>query len=190
MENKELYDKYNKGSHWHSHPKEYAENFSKFLKENDFQNLLIDAGCGNGRDVNVFQKQGFDVLGIDISSDAVEGAQSNFPECKFEIQDIENLRIEDESVSAFFIINVVHYLKKKQAIAEIHRTLKKDGYLLIHFNLSIIDEDQQKDYEDSEGDIKELFEEFHILDERIIKRIDTEPKKHTHTILELLLKKK
>ena len=113
MENKALYDKYNKGSHRHSHPTEYAEEFFKFLKDKNFQGLIVDAGCGNGRDTNVFQREGFNVIGIDTSKDAISHAQSNFPECKFE-----------------------------------------------------------------------------IIDERIIKRIDTEPKKHTHTILGLLLKKK
>ena len=149
MENKSLYDKYSKGNHWHSHPTEYAENFSKFLKSKNFQGLIVDAGCGNGRDIDVFQKGEFNVLGIDISDEVIENAKSNFPKCKFEVQDMENLDMEDESISAFFVINVIHYLKKKKAMAEIHRVLKKDGYLLIHFNLSIIDENQVKDYEDS-----------------------------------------
>ena len=59
MEERKLYQKYSAGRHWGKHPTIYAESFSEFLKENNFEGLIVDVGCGNGRDVKVFSKLGF-----------------------------------------------------------------------------------------------------------------------------------
>ncbi|MFH1455450.1 MAG: class I SAM-dependent methyltransferase [archaeon] len=151
--------------------------------------MLVDLGCGNGRDVKVFHDQGFNVVGIDISDENLELAKKTFPECKFEKQDIEDLNFEDESVDAYYMVNVIHYVDMVKAFQEIQRTLKKDGFLFIHFNLSIEDETGTVDYQISESEVMDLVKSFEVVDKKVFERIDLQPIKHTHKILQLILKK-
>jgi len=189
MKQKQLYEKYKKGKHWKNHPKIYAKEFAEFLKDNNFQGFLVDLGCGNGRDVNIFQKEGFNVLGIDISEEVIKKASETFPNCKFEVQDIEKLNFNDNSVGAYLMINVIHYVNMEKALKEILRTLDDKGFLFIHFNLSITDDKGNIDYEQNEDEIMNLISNFEILDKKIFERIDEKPKKHIHKILQLILRK-
>ena len=141
MEEKKLYDKYLEGNHWENHPTIYAERFSELLKQNNFKGEVIDFGCGNGRDVNCFNKKGFISRGIDNNSDNLALAKNSFPSLKFEFQDIENLNFRNSSVDTGFMINVIHYLDKNKAFREVLRVLKPGAYFFIHFNLEIKDSD-------------------------------------------------
>jgi len=189
MQNEELYKKYLAGRHWEQHPIIYAEKFSDFLKEKNFKDLLVDLGCGTGRDVNVFNQNNLNVLGVDLSDEEIWKANKNFPELNFSVMDAENLKLEPKSVGAFFAINIIHYLDQEKAFAEINRTLKPNGYLFIHFNLSIIDQDSLSDYQKPEEEIIKLFNGFKILEKNTFKRIDYKPFEHTHTILEIIAEK-
>jgi len=188
MESQLLFKKYCPGKHWINHPATYSGEFSKFLKKNNFQGLLVDIGCGRGRDVDIFSKNGFNVLGIDNDNNEINIAKSSY-DCDFELQDVENLKFQDNSVSAFFMINVIHYTKMEKALREIYRSLKEKGYLFIHFNISIIDENGNIDYEHKEEEILDLVSDFKIIEKKIIERIDDKQIKHTHKIMELILQK-
>jgi len=189
MREQELYNKYSKDKHWEKHPTLYAESFINFLKKTSFDGSIVDIGCGNGRDVSRFNKAGFNVLGIDISEEEINDAKKNFPNIKFDIQNVEKLKFKDNSIDAYFMINVIHYTNKVKALSEIFRTLKKDGYLFIHFNLSIIDEYRKLDYLYEESDIIKLVSKFKIINKNIFERIDKKPVKHIHKIMELILQK-
>ena len=124
MQSKTLYQKYSDGRHWEKHPTLYAETFAEFLKSVNFEGMIVDVGCGIGRDVNVFSKLGFNAFGIDNSKQEIENCKKKFPELKFEVQEAEKLKFKDNSVDAFFMINVIHYVDKEKAIQEIFRALK------------------------------------------------------------------
>ena len=109
MEEKPLFDKYQEGRHWENHPTVYAETYIAFLKEEDFDDLLVDVGCGDGRDVAVFQQNGINVLGVDYSPEEIDNAKSKHPNLRFEVQNAEALDFDDNSVGAYFAINVIHY---------------------------------------------------------------------------------
>lgn len=189
MKNKELHEKYKEGCHWRFHPTTYAEKFADFLKSKSFNGLLVDVGCGNGRDVAVFKKKGLDALGIDKSFVEIKIAKLTNPDCKFKKLDVEKLELEDNSVSAFFMINVMHYVNEKKAINEIFRTLRKNGYAFIQFNLLIKDKEGIVDYSHNEDDILKLVSKFDVVSKRTFTRVDSFPKKHTHKIMEVILKK-
>ena len=128
-------------------------------------------------------------MGIDISKKEIQIAKNKFKNLKFEIQNAENMNFENNSVGAFFMINVIHYLNKAKAINEIYKKLRHGGYLFIHFNLSIIDYDSEIDYNDPEENILKLTKKFKIIHKKIFKRLDKTPIPHTHKILELILQK-
>lgn len=189
MKSQALFDKYLKGKHWFNHPTIYAEKFACFLKDHGFNKLLIDVGSGNGRDVAVFCKHGLDVVGIDYSEKEIDLAKTNFPQCNFVVQNAENLDLQNKSVGAFFMINVIHYTNQNKVFKEFARTLKDGGFIFIHFNLEIKDVDNKVDYKQDEKKIIKLVSGFKIVEKNIFERADNLPKVHTHKIMELILEK-
>lgn len=189
MESIKLFKKYNKGKHWKKHPTDYVKTFIEFLKRQQFNGIIIDLGCGDGRDVNEFNKAGFKALGIDNSEIEIKNAEVNFPYLNFKLDNIEKLNLENNSVDAFYMINVIHYVNKKVAIEEILKKLKSKGYFFVHFNLLIKDINNKVDYENKEKDILNLVSQFKIISKNIFEREDKEPIPHKHRILELILQK-
>jgi ubiquinone/menaquinone biosynthesis C-methylase UbiE len=189
MQSQKLYDKYKSGRHWDKHPISYAESFSNFLKNKSFRGLVVDIGCDGGRDVDIFSKQGFDVVGIDYSESEIKLARDRFPTYKFDVQNAEQLNFKDSSVGALFIINVIHYLNQEKAFKGFFRILQPGGYIFIHFNLEIKGVGEEIDYSQREADIKNLLGNFKIIKNDVIERKDEKPLPHTHKILELILEK-
>ncbi len=189
MQSKTLYQKYSDGRHWEKHPTLYAETFAEFLKSVNFEGMIVDVGCGIGRDVNVFSKLGFNAFGIDNSKQEIENCKKKFPELKFEVQEAEKLKFKDNSVDAFFMINVIHYVDKEKAIQEIFRALKPHRYFFIHFNMDIIDKNGKVDYHHNQEDILKLVSKFKIIRQKLFERVDHQPIEHKHKIMELILQK-
>ncbi len=190
MHARKLFIKYQKGRHWEKHPLIYAEKFAKFLKNKSFSGIILDVGCGTGRDVNIFSKY-FNSMGIDYSEKEIKLAKKNFPKCKFVVQNAEKLKFKEKTISAIHCINVIHYLDENKAFKEFYRVLKTEGYIFIHFNLEIKDNKTGKlDYFKKEKDILKLISNFKIVNRKIFKRVDSIPRKHTHIILELILQKR
>ena len=189
MRSQKLYQKYSSGRHWEKHPTIYAEIFAEFLKSVNFKGLVVDIGSGNGRDVNTFSLFGFKSIGIDNSKKEINACKKKFPELKFEVQNTEKLKFKDNSIGAFFMINVIHYVNKEKAIKEIFRVLKPNGYFFIHFNIKIIDKSRKVDYYYTEKDILRLISKFKIVSKKVFGRIDLSPIKHKHKIMEVILQK-
>lgn len=189
MRNQALHDKYAKGRHWDLHPHSYAQRFSYFLRAENFRGLLVDAGCGHGRDVVVFKKFGFNVLGIDWDGNEVRGAKTRHPRCDFRLMDVERMKFAAESVSAVFMINVIHYVNATKALAEINRVLVPGGFLFIHFNLKIEDQHGTTDYAMTEEEARRLLKNFIEVQSRTFARVDAVPIRHEHKVLEIILKK-
>ncbi len=181
--------KYSAGKHWYNHPTAYAEGFAAFLKENGFGGMLVDLGCGSGRDADVFHKAGFNALGVDISKEETLSASARFPGLSFAVQRAEQLGLKGGSVGAFFMINVIHYLDMQKALGEALRALEPGGWLFIHFNLEIADKFGNVDYSQGEGEILALLPKFNIVRKSFLERLDPQPVEHRHKIMELLLQK-
>ena len=189
MKNEDLYTKYSEEGHWERRPTVYAERFRDHLHENNFEGLVVDLGCGTGRDVNVFKLAGFRVGGVDSDEKYFETAKERCPNVDIQLANIEALPFEDEFVDAYYMVNVIHYLDQRKAICEIYRTLRPGGYLFVHFNVFICDAEGNVDYDHDIEDIYSLVDGFDIIDERRFQRVDREPVEHTHDIIELILHK-
>lgn len=53
---------------------------NEFVKSLLPGNLILDAGCGHGRDTKLFHKLGYNTIGIDYSNEMVRIAKNNVPE--------------------------------------------------------------------------------------------------------------
>lgn len=99
---------------------------------------LLDAGCGGGRNLFYFLREGFDVCGTDISPDAIAQVRSlahslapHLPEDNFRLESVEKMSFEDANFDAVLSSAVLHFARDEQhwqsMLAEMWRVLKPGG---------------------------------------------------------------
>ncbi len=125
-------------------------------------NAILDEGCGTGRWCSYFNKKGAQVTGADISQFRLNDNKKRYPSILFKKMQIDNLLFKDKS---FNIINISCVLQhnphtvQEQAIDEMFRVLKKDGYVCFmegcHESKDVI---PQHSFPRSSAGWKELFE--------------------------------
>lgn len=106
--------------------------FAELLKPGQ---KVLDVGCGNGRLIDAFKGKKIDYSGIDQSGELLKRARRHHPEAVFFEMDMQTLDFPDKTFDALFSIASFHHLpglkKRKQAVAEMRRVLKKDGLLVL-----------------------------------------------------------
>lgn len=107
----------------------YYENLvNRYCKGGD----LLEYGCGKGYESFFWAKKGFNVVGIDISGEAIKRAKKFARERKinanFYEMNAENLKFQNESFDVVFGLGILHHLDLNRACREIARVLRKDGH--------------------------------------------------------------
>jgi tellurite methyltransferase len=114
--------------------------FDQLLKGRyDNSQKVLDVGCGSGRNLFYFLRNGYDVFGIDPNPQAVEevrelsaalapaNPQGNFSVCR-----AENLSFGDETFDLIVCNAVLHFAKDEQQfgtmLRAMFRVLKPGGY--------------------------------------------------------------
>jgi len=96
--------------------------------------LVLDAGCGSGRYMDVVARSGAEVVGVDLSL-AVDIAQENLgslPNCHFVQADLFHLPFPAETFDVFYSIGVLDFTPNtKQAFMQLVRELKPSGVAAI-----------------------------------------------------------
>jgi len=112
--------------------------FKDYLKPGD---KVLDAGCGNGRLIKIFDDLKVDYLGIDNSAELLMIAKNNFPGREFFVGDFLNLDFKANTFDAVFCLAALHHIPGKKnrakAISEFNRVLKPGGSLFMlnwHFS--------------------------------------------------------
>jgi SAM-dependent methyltransferase len=99
-------------------------------KEDWAGKLVLDAGCGAGRYMDVVARSGAEVVGVDLSL-AVEVAQENLghlPNCHFIQADLFELPFPANTFDFFYSIGVLHHTPStRRAFIYLVRTLKPNG---------------------------------------------------------------
>lgn len=119
------------------------EYFNDTLDHEDILNFLyrlngkkvLDAGCGDGKDVGFMIKHGFDPLGVDFTPNFIKIANRKVPNGKFAIADISDLSIfEDDTFDGIFAGYSLQHMPTdllEQTLRGFSRILKPDGQILI-----------------------------------------------------------
>ena len=108
---------------------------SAFLKEiNKESALLLDFGCGSGRDSKVFLDKGFDVVPIDGSAEMCQEAERflSHPVKHMFFIDLDEKDVYDGIWACASILHLP-YDKLKRVISKMERALKKDGVIYASF---------------------------------------------------------
>ena len=103
------------------------KNFIKLLPA---RAKILDLGCGPGRDVFLFNKFGYEAVGIDGSEGMVGQARKRFPKKTFIVMDVRDLKFPDETFDAVWSWSTLTHLGKVDkaiALREVCRVLKGGG---------------------------------------------------------------
>ncbi len=103
---------------------------------------ILDAGCGEGRNLSYFVRNGFDVWGVDINPAALrllraQGAawNSTFDPEKFIESDLADLPLPPERIDAVICCSVLHFARNEahfwQMADQLLHVLRPGGSLFI-----------------------------------------------------------
>lgn len=113
------------------HPHKESKKFLSLLKKNS---LILDLGCGPGRDAKIFADKGFKVIGVDLSNKMLEAAERRVKNTEFKLMDTMKLDFKDSLFDAIWASGIFVHIPKKEmpnAMKEPYRVLKKDGILYL-----------------------------------------------------------
>lgn len=110
----------------------------------DVSDKILDAGCGNGRNMHWFLQNEFEIYGIDINEEAIRQLKINNPDLsaeKLQVSSVEKMNFSDNYFDYVICSAVLHFAKNtthfKQMLTEMLRVLKSDGTLFIRMTSDI-----------------------------------------------------
>lgn len=113
--------------------------FDQLLKGRfDPRMRILDAGCGSGRNLVYFLREGFDICAVDSSPEAVAHVRSlaaslapRLPAENFRLEPVERMSFEDEGFDAVLSSAVLHFARDEEhwraMLLEMWRVLKPGG---------------------------------------------------------------
>jgi ubiquinone/menaquinone biosynthesis C-methylase UbiE len=110
------------------------EKFNTALFFNDLNSKnVLEIGCGTGHWTQFLSHHGFEITALDTSDAMLEIAmKKNIKNAQFVKGSATELPFEDESIENIMSFATLGFIKNKEkAIKEMHRVLKKNGYILI-----------------------------------------------------------
>ncbi len=96
--------------------------------------LVLDVGCGSGRDSKYLANRGMNVIGIDYSEKMLEEARERVKNCKFVKMDMRKLKFGNGNFDGVWAMASLLHVPKKDAssvLLELNRVLKTGGILFI-----------------------------------------------------------
>lgn len=94
---------------------------------------ILDLGCGSGWTSSFYAKVGYDVVGVDISPDAVRAAKQHFkntPNLSFKAGDYDELKFTEEFDAVIFFDSLHHAEDELVALRAAYSALKPNGLLI------------------------------------------------------------
>ena len=113
--------------------------FDQLLKGRfDPRMRVLDAGCGGGRNLIYFLRCGYDVYGVDLSTEAVahvralaSGLAPHLPADNFRVEAVEAMSFADASFELVISSAVLHFARDEEhwrdMVREMWRVLKPGG---------------------------------------------------------------
>ena len=108
------------------------------------EDSILDAGCGYGRNLFWFLKNGFNVHGVDQNLAAITSLRTHLPSHlgkKFQQADLETLPYDDNFFDHIICSAVLHFAKNTtrfhEMVTESARVLKTNGSLFIRMTSDI-----------------------------------------------------
>lgn len=124
--------KYMLEGNWKDYLKYFLEYFACYIKKDNSKTYLLDVGCGAGLISRELSKMGFQVCGIDFSSEAINLGRSENHEINFQHASIYKLPFSSETFDIIICLGVFQTVTyPERALVEMTRVLKKGGILIM-----------------------------------------------------------
>ncbi|MHC4354113.1 MAG: class I SAM-dependent methyltransferase [Planctomycetota bacterium] len=92
---------------------------------------VLEIGCGIGSVVFKLSEQGYDVVGTDISGEAISYGLKKYENIRLEVQPAEALPYEDESFDVVLSFDLFEHIAATDThLSEVRRVLRGGGYYL------------------------------------------------------------
>ena len=106
--------------------------------------IILDAGCGTGRNLPWFLQNDFKIYGIDSNADTIHNlklSHPSLPDDRFQVSSVEKMPFPDNYFDHIISSAVLHFAKRtlqfQQMITEMVRVLKPGGSLFIRMTADI-----------------------------------------------------
>lgn len=128
---------------------EQIENVDVYLIDQILKNrynpndLILDAGCGSGRNLKWFLQNNFNCIAVDVNAEAITLAKENYPKnhSVFSIADLANLPFKNSYFNHIICSAVLHFSESethfKQQFSELVRVLKPNGSIFIRMTTNV-----------------------------------------------------
>lgn len=119
-----------------SHSGVYKEHLSlyDFAKQFVLKKKVLDLGCGTGYGTFFLSNVVENIVGIDISVDAINRARENFKSQNliYKVMDTHQLEFDNKLFDAIISFEVFEHLKdQNKVLEEVKRVLKSDGIFIL-----------------------------------------------------------
>ena len=178
---------------WGLEPNKYVAKIPDLIKPGK----VLDIGAGEGRNSLYLAQKGFDVTSVDISQEAIDKL-SNFAKKKKLnvnglVRSITDFEFKDE-YEVIISVATLHLIEKDklfELINTIKRQTKKNGLnLLTVFTDKDAGREQFPDlYFFNETEIRELYNDWDIIEHTVYVKKEMHGKPHTHDICVLIARK-
>jgi tellurite methyltransferase len=139
---------------------------------------VLDAGCGGGRNLIYFFRSGFNVSGVDQSSEAIAQIRSlvaqlapHLPVDNFRAAAIEQMPFDDKSFDVVISSAVLHFARDEahwhSMVLEMWRVLKPGGIFFARLASTIGMEDQVRQIEGRRYHLPDGSDRF-LVDEQML----------------------
>lgn len=146
------------------HPSEMGKKFMSLLPS---KGRVLDVGCGPGRDAKIFSDKGFDVVGIDFSSQMIELAKKTAPKAKFVVMDLHKLDFPPNSFDGIWASACFLHISKRHLLAilsTLATLLVPGGILYFSVKQGIGEQLSQDSRYDNANKFWSFFEEVEWID--------------------------
>lgn len=101
---------------------------------------VLSLGCGSGEDSKYLRQRGANKsVGVDISEGMIKIARESYPDCEFEVMNMEDLNFKTGSFDFVYSSLAIHYIADwSKVFKEVFRVLKPKSYFLFSCNHPII----------------------------------------------------
>jgi 2-polyprenyl-3-methyl-5-hydroxy-6-metoxy-1,4-benzoquinol methylase len=112
----------------------FKAQLDRFLSRVPPPATVLDVGCGTGHVARYLCKNGYSVIGIDLSRGMLAIAKARAPAAELLLLDLRKmsgLRREFDAILSIFSLNHVDDVAFSQALADIHAALRRGGWLFL-----------------------------------------------------------
>lgn len=123
--------------------KEWCDYITNLLKDYHIENgILLDLGCGTGSLTQLLSKQGFDMIGVDNSSDmleiAIEKKEQSGQDILYLLQDMREFELYGTVKAIISICDSINYILSYEDLVQVFRLvnnyLDPEGIFIFDLN--------------------------------------------------------